>query len=196
MALLACLLWQASDAATQDVRQTRKELIVKGEVKEGVRFTHPFGGRFALLLEPSYCFGQLPDGWTIAVLQAERDQNLAEMTPPWRGRGELDIFGWHFRPENAPPTGCRPELAGVHRFVFSPEVGVAITWDMLETLSATEASRAFGLIERIRQFGEGDLRVTACRLAPPDDRSGGNPRLVWMRFEAKLSWLDTTGREE
>ena len=96
------------------------------------------------------------------------------MTPPWHGPNARYIDGWNFLPmANAPKE---------HReFMFSPEVGDTITWDMVK-----DSDRGAALLDRIKRFGRGELHITDYQLTAHNE--GGQVGFQWMEFEARLSW--------
>ena len=108
------------------------------------------------------------------------------MTVPWRGPNATTIMGWHFLPAaNAPSTR--------RSFMFSPEVGDTITWDMVDPRAANiEVTTVHALLDRIEAFGRGEMLISDYKLAnvPPASSADAahDVRLLSLTFRIVLSW--------
>jgi hypothetical protein len=175
-------------ALTRGPEGPLQRTTILGEVEAGETFEAPFGPALLFRLEP------IPLGWTIAVRETGRDEELARLTPPLHAvPGPLEIEGWHFR--NADNTG--PNEPGeknvnvpgeVREFCFSPEVGRSIQGPRAAAAPTPEE------IERVRGFGEGELTVLDYRLTGREP--GRQAGLASLRFQADLSWRNLPRLDE
>ncbi len=151
-------------------RQARQ---ITGEATEGADVTQPIGP-FLLQLR-----SEGEDGWDLALFEPGRRDNLAQLSSPPHGPSPLDIFAWHFRnDDNTGPPVASAAPGGRHReFVFSPDVGRTMTFN-LETLAEDR--------ERAAAYGRGAFDVLAYEMTPR--QLGESPRLLWIKFAACLTW--------
>jgi hypothetical protein len=152
-------------------RRQARQII--GEATEGTDVTQAIGP-FLLQLR-----SEGEDGWDLALLEPGRLDNLAQLSSPPHGPSPLDIFPWHFRNDDntgPPVAGAAP--GGRHReFVFSPDVGRTMTFN-LETLAEDR--------ERAAAYGRGAFDLLAYEMTPR--QLGESPRLLWIKFAACLTW--------
>jgi len=151
-------------------RQARQ---VTAEVTEGEDVTRPIGP-FLLRLR-----SEGEDGWDFALLEPGRLDNLAQLTSPVHGPSPLDIFAWHFRSDdNTGPPVSAGSPGGRHRaFVFSPEVGRTMTFN-IDTLADDR--------ERAAAYGRGTFDVLEYEMTPR--QLGETPRILWMKFAVCVTW--------
>ena len=148
-----------------------------GSIKAGQRFEHPFSDRFIFTLEP------MQYGWTIAVYEKGRKEDLAYLTLPLHGPNPTDIEGWHFRNEDNTDSSNEHSVVMLNddrEFIFSPEVG--------KTINAPESTNEITMddIDRIQAFGQGELKITRLKLSPP--QLHGTASIEQMNFDCKLTW--------
>lgn len=160
--------------------QSYESLIVAGHVRAGDAFRVPFGGRYALLLEP------IEFGWAISVEERGREENLARLTPPWHFvPNPRFVEGWHFR--NASNTGPNDGSVNAPQerrdFIFSPEVGLSLDHDGSGTSPA--------VVEDVRRFGRGVLTMTDYSLSPIAE--GERASFEEMSFNVCLVWRTKGG---
>ncbi len=151
----------------------RQAQQVVGEATEGVDVRQAVGP-FLLQLR-----SEGEDGWDLAVLEPGRLDNLAQLTAPPRGPSPLEIFAWHFRSDdNTGPPVQANGVVGRHRpFIFSPELGRTMTFN-LDTLGEDR--------ERAAAYGRGSFDILEYEMTPR--QLGESPRLLWMKFSACLTW--------
>lgn len=150
-----------------------------GHVASGEVFKRTFAPGFIFVLDPTYR-GEAAVGWTIVILRGPTGhENLAGMTPPWRGPSVLDVVNFF------PVTGKHAPLSG-NEFWFSPEVGDTITWDMLDQPDDKGHVRTHALLRRIEEFGKGRVTIRKFGLTASD--ANGHVALAWIDFRAELTW--------
>jgi hypothetical protein len=142
-----------------------------GVVKQGERFSRPFGG-FVFNLEP------MQYGWTIDIAQGQH-HHLANLTPPRHFvPNPIDIEGWHFRNEkNTGPNTGDVNAPDEHReFFFSPKFGSC----MSEPENASQAE-----FEAATRDGTGVLEITDLKLGnlKPGEKAG----IQEMKFTVHLA---------
>jgi hypothetical protein len=82
--------------------QPAPAVSVSGTVAAGRAFAAPLGDGRTFRLIP------FPEGWSIAVQDAQGRDDCAVITPPYRGSNDLVIHGWHFaRPGPGVPGKVR-----------------------------------------------------------------------------------------
>ena len=108
------------------------------------------------------------------------------MTVPWSSPNATSIHGSNFLPRaNAPSTK--------RWFMFSPEVGDTITWDVInDAIARSDYQRVDTLLGRIEDFGRGEMTISDYQL---DKSSAGLPlddaypvNLLSFKFRIVLSW--------
>jgi hypothetical protein len=151
----------------------RQAQRIIGEATEGADVTDPIGP-FLLQLR-----SEGEDGWDLALLEPGRLDNLAQLTSPPHGPSPLDIFAWHFRnDDNTGPPAQANAPGGRHRaFIFSPELGRTLTFN-LDTLADDR--------ERAAAYGRGTFDILEYEMTPRE--LGESPRLLWMKFAACVTW--------
>jgi len=148
--------------------------VISGLIVAGDSFAQPFANRFIFHLSP------IEKGWEIVIREADREENLARLTPPWHFvPNPRHIEGWHFRnvDNTAPNDGSVNAPQRVREFVFSPEVGRTIEY----LGSATPDT----IVARVAEFGRGRLVILDYELTPPLE--GERAAFLWMKFEVCLA---------
>jgi hypothetical protein len=179
----AVSILEASHTSQAPQPSPRESFILEGMVSSDEDFTRQFGPDFEFRLNGH-------DGyWTVGVYRRGHDTDLTQMTVPWRGPRATTIGGWEFLPgANAP---------GIHRtFMFSPEVGDTITWDMVLPPAAKFDSKVvFALLDRVGAFGRGEMTISDYKLdgvrSDISSNSNDNIKLLSFRFRVVLSWPAT-----
>jgi hypothetical protein len=155
----------------------RQQITFTGAVAAGEAFQHPFGGRFFFVLEPSEF------GWTVAICEKARNENLARLTPPFHSvPNPREIEGWHFRnEENTGPNDGSVNAPQVDReFIFSPEVGHSIDGPTAYRQPTREE------VDCVNSFGRGAFHIEKLSLSPVKD--GNRARILKMEFRCTISW--------
>jgi hypothetical protein len=154
--------------------------LVSGEVQAGQSFERSME-RFVFRLTPQLQAGGPPMGWRIGIFEPARKEDLSGFTPPFHGPNPLQVFAWHFRnSDNTGPNDSSTNAPGLHReFIFHPEVGRTIFYE-------DDAKRMLANLDIIENFGRGTFNVLDLRLTEP--RKGESPGIIWLRFEACLTW--------
>ena len=161
----------ASACAATHGRQARQ---VVGDVLEGADFSQRIGP-FELQLQ-----SEGEDGWDLAVLEPGRLDDLAQLTSPPHGPSPTEIRPRAFRNDDntGPPTQPNAELGDRHRrFVFSPEVGRTMIFN-LDTLADDR--------ERAAAYGRGTFDILEYEMTPR--QLGESSRILRMKFAACLTW--------
>ena len=148
---------------------------VTASLKAGEAFQAPFGDKYFLALAPSEF------GWGIEIHERGREENLARLTPPWHFvPNPRYLEGWHFRntANTAPNDGSVNAPQKTREFYFSSEVGRTLDYDG----AATPAK----VVDAVRSFGRGKLRLIEYKLTPfaPGERAAFEE----LSFEACLVW--------
>lgn len=177
---LALVMTAAISAGAQDQwAQPRQHVTITGAVAGVDNFAARFGPDFEFRLTAR---GGYWHAGVFLVGQGKQDNDLSQMTIPWRGPNATSISGWNFLP-NANAPGYE------RRFAFSPEVGNAITWDMLQSNDLKDVDR---LLQRIYEFGHVDLSLSDVKLTniPVDTRSDAiyDIQITSFKFRANISW--------
>lgn len=157
----------------------RQQVVIEGAVSAGQDFSRSFGPDLEFRLRATV-------GWTVGTYRKGRDTNLARMTVPWRGPNALSIMGWNFLPNANAPSVRRS-------FMFSPEVGETITWDMVDPPGDRfDAKRTDELLARIEAFGQGQMEILRYKLGQPPTDAGSDAKfdtpLDGFTFRVTLSW--------
>ena len=148
--------------------------VISGLIVAGDSFAQPFANRFIFRLSP------IEKGWEIVIREADREENLARLTPPWHFvPNPRHIEGWHFRNSDntARNDGTVNAPQHVREFIFSPEVGRTIGYEG----SATPDT----VVARVAEFGRGRLVILDYELTPP--LAGERAAFLWMKFEVHLA---------
>ncbi len=182
--LISCFVWPIFGANSDTVQVLdngkRTKVSIKGRITAGESFSRKFGPDFIFELRPERHASGVWLGWDISIRQTKREVNLAGMTAPWGGPGPLYIDGWNLLPGANAPHEFRS-------FMFSPEVGKSITWDMVDPRDEPkDYERTKALLAEIEQFGQGELSITRYELSPAADEF--QTGIKWMEFELVLSW--------
>jgi len=167
-----------ADACT--AQPGRVARIVSGEAQVGQTFERTVE-RFVFRITPQLQAGGPPMGWRIGIFEPGRKEDLSQFTPPLHGPNPLQVFAWHFRnPDNTGPNEGSTNAPGLRReFIFHPEVGRTIVYE-------DDAKKMLANLDIIGSFGRGTFNVLDLRMTEP--RRGESPGILWLRFEACLTW--------
>ena len=177
---LAFVVTAAVSAGAQNQSaQPRQHVTIVGAVAGVDNFAARFGPDFEFRLTAR---GGSWNAGVFLVGQGKKDNDLSQMTIPWRGPNARYIIGWNFV-QNVNAPGYE------RRFVFSPEVGDAITWEMLQSNDMKDVDR---LLARIYEFGHVDISLSDVELTnvPVDTRSDAiyDIGIASFKFRADISW--------
>ena len=166
-------------AVPDDWRTKREQVVIRGEVAAGQRFTQRFGPDFAFELRPTQDNWNTFIGWSIHVVQRGRPQNLAGLSTHWSGSSPVDVMGWHFLPHASTAREYRD-------LVFSPEVGRTIPLGLLSSSGNRSRAEIEQQVDRIGRFGQAGLSLWDIQIKT----MGENAEVVIssMKFEAELTW--------
>ena len=149
----------------------------KGRVEAGTRFQQAFGPGFQFVLEPR------PTGWEIVILERNREENLARLTPPLHfAPNPREIESWQFVEASSScprPYGAEIGPDNPRSFIFSPDVGRRIDGPKAPRSVIPEE------IEAIRRFGRGTLDIVRSSIRPVNN---GCAQIEWIEFAGQLEW--------
>lgn len=149
-----------------------------GTVSQGKEFTRAFGERFVWVLVPTEF------GWEIVVRDDRPGENIARLTPPFRGApNPRYLEGWHFRnvDNSGPNDGSVNAPQERRNFIFSPEVGRSISYPPTPEQ-----------LRRLKLGGQGELVISSMKLG--DLERGRKARIERMDFAVALSWPSSWGK--
>ena len=152
--------------------------LVAGEVSQGESFAVQMADRWLFKLVP------MQYGWTVEVAEATRDKgDLARLTPPFHGINARYLEGWHFRNKDntGPNTGDVNAPQGLRHFIFSPQVGRGIEYDLADDAMMEK-------LARVEAFGQGWLYVDSYTLTTEPGKPAG---FLDMAFTVCLTWSRT-----
>lgn len=173
--LAGALLTGAHAAMPCAPAEGREAVRIAGEVSGSHLFTEAFGPGWVFELTPA------ARGWVVRIPDSG-GIDLAQMTPPLHGPNPRQLFGWHFR--NAANTG--PNEGDVNApqrlrlFGFDPSLSGTGGWKAPPSGEGADD-----------QPGRGALEILDMGLA--DLEPGAEARLVYLRFDACLTWPSVYG---
>lgn len=175
-ALAALMAASEAAAALSCARAGDREAVrIAGEVSGSHVFREAFGPGWTFELTPA------ARGWVVR-LPDSRGIDLAEMTPPLHGPNPRQLFGWHFR--NADNTGPNEGAVNAPQrlrlFGFDPRLSGTGGWKPPPGGEGADD-----------QPGRGALEILDMGLA--DLEPGEEARLVYLRFQACLTWPSVYG---
>ena len=121
--------------------------------------------------------------YTIKVHERDRDDDLAQLTPPFHGPNYVSIDAESFRNEdNTGPFDAHFEGPLWYReFIFSPEIGRSI--DLHTVFQSRDLS---AIVDNVGKYGRGTLDILEYTLTPP--KYGERPVFLSMKVAACLTW--------
>lgn len=157
----------------------RHAVVVSGEVAGTQAHRQSVGRDWTFALEPA------PHGWHLRLYDP-RGLDLTQFTPPFRlAPNPRELFGWHFR--NAANTG--PNQGDVNApqrlrlFVFAAALGTTGGFKPSDPMPSG--------FDPAESDGRGWLEILDYGLA--DLEPGRQARLVYLKFDACLTWPVTAG---
>jgi len=162
---------QAAESLSCSADEGRSARALGGEIAGQHEYREDLGNGWTFVLASA------PHGWDIRVFDAAGG-DLTQLTPPFRFEANTrEIYGWHFR--NADNTATNDGSVNapqtLRAFTISPGVSRAGGLQVSTAGPALSADEGRGVLV-IRDYGLADLA------------QGTQARMVYLRFEACLSW--------